>query len=166
MGTNTPPKGLNDVPADLRPPIQPVFQLYHLMVFLGVSLTFVTLFAGVKAIRGTLWNSRWLLQVLVLFVAVPHICNQAGWVAAELGRQPWIVYGMMKTSDGLSKTVPASLIVTSIALFTAVYAVLAFLFFYLLNKRIQIGPEDPNWPEPTETMPDREVHKPLLAGGA
>jgi cytochrome bd ubiquinol oxidase subunit I len=166
MGTSTPPKGLNDIPKELRPPVRPVFQLFHLMVFLGVFLTLVTLFAGVKAIRGTLWNSRWLLQLLVLCVAIPHICNQAGWVAAELGRQPWIVYGMMKTSDGLSKTVPGSLIATSIAMFAVVYGVLAFLFFYLLNKRIQTGPEDPHWPEPDETMPDRNVHKPILAGGA
>ena len=102
---------------------------------------------AVKAARGTLWESKWALTILVWSVFMPHMANQAGWFTAEIGRQPWIVYGLLRTSAGLSKVVTANQVLASLIMFFLLYALLAVLFFYLLNRRIQEGPEEPTWPE-------------------
>ena len=73
-------------------------------------------------------------------VLLPQIANQAGWFTAEMGRQPWVVYGLLRTSDALSKAVKAEQVLTSLILFTVVYATLFVLFLYLLNKKIRQGP--------------------------
>ncbi len=75
-------------------------------------------------------------------VLLPQIANQAGWFAAEMGRQPWVVYGLLRTSDALSKQVTADQIIFSLILFTLVYATLFVLFIYLMNKKIKHGPVD------------------------
>jgi cytochrome d ubiquinol oxidase subunit I len=91
--------------------------------------------------RGRLAESRWLLRLLVLSVLGPQLANQAGWFAAEMGRQPWIVYGLMRTSEGLSAVVKAEMVLASLVLFTLIYLLLLALFIYLLNDKIQHGPE-------------------------
>lgn len=146
-----PVEGLDKIPVNERPMVQPVFQLYHLMVGCGVAMALLMVVAAVKWRRGTLWTSRWCLQALVLAVVLPQIGNQAGWFTAEMGRQPWIVYHMLRTSEALSKTVKANLIFTSLVLFTLLYLLLGFLFFYLLNKRIKTGPEEIS--TPSDTLP-------------
>ncbi|MFZ4508545.1 MAG: cytochrome ubiquinol oxidase subunit I [Fimbriimonas sp.] len=140
-------KGLNDFPQEDQPNVQVVFQTFHLMVALGIGLTVLTLVAAVMVANGKLWTNRPMLTVLVWSVAIPQICNQAGWLTAELGRQPWIVYGIMRTDQGLSKVVNSQLVFSSLVLFGLLYLLLGVLFFYLLNKRIQTGPEEPTWPE-------------------
>ena len=137
-----PVEGLNSIPKNDQPMIQPVFQLYHLMVLCGIALFAVAFWGGFLWIRGALFQSKWFLKVLIYSVALPQIATQAGWFTAELGRQPWIVYGMMRTSAALSKAVKAGEILSSLILFTVIYLLLGALFFYLLNKRIQTGPED------------------------
>lgn len=74
-------------------------------------------------------------------VLLPQIANQIGWFSAEMGRQPWVVYGLLRTSDALSATVTANQVLFSLILFTAVYSLLFALFIYLLNKKIKHGPE-------------------------
>ena len=74
-------------------------------------------------------------------VLLPQIANQAGWFTAEMGRQPWVVYGLLRTSDALSATVKANEILTSLIMFTLVYATLFVLFLYMLNRKIKHGPE-------------------------
>jgi cytochrome d ubiquinol oxidase subunit I len=97
--------------------------------------------------RGWLFRTdvpliRALLWVYVFSVLGPQICNQAGWFTAELGRQPWIVYNLLRTSEGLSRAVQAEQVVFSIILFVLIYALLFASFIYLLNRKIQHGPED------------------------
>ena len=82
------------------------------------------------------------MSLFVFSILLPEIANQAGWFTAEMGRQPWVVYGLLRTSDGLSRKVTADQIVFSLILFTVVYALLFILFIYLLNKKIQHGPVD------------------------
>jgi cytochrome bd ubiquinol oxidase subunit I len=77
----------------------------------------------------------------MLSVLLPQIANQMGWYAAETGRQPWVVYGLLRTSDALSKAVTANQVLFSLILFTLVYTLLFILFLYLLNKKIQHGPD-------------------------
>jgi cytochrome d ubiquinol oxidase subunit I len=141
--TQKPVKGLNAFPPNERPPVNIVFQAYHIMVGIGVLLIAISFLGTFLWWRAKLFNHRWLLWVLVFSVLGPQIANQLGWIAAEVGRQPWIVYGLLKTSEGLSKAVTADQIVFSLILFGIIYLLLFALFIYLLNEKIQHGPEGP-----------------------
>jgi len=137
----TPVKGLNAFKKDERPvQVNAVFQVYHIMIAVGMALIALTLFASYKWWKGTLFETKWLMTIFVWSVLLPQIANQAGWFAAEMGRQPWVVYGLLRTSNALSKTVTANQIVFSLILFTLVYITLFILFLYLLNKKIKHGP--------------------------
>ncbi|MEQ8473782.1 MAG: cytochrome ubiquinol oxidase subunit I [Marinoscillum sp.] len=140
---NEPVIGLNHFPEKDRPgQVNAVFQFYHIMVAIGMTLIGLTLFGMYLWWRGKLFDHRWYLQVMVVAVLLPQIANQAGWFAAEMGRQPWVVYGLLRTSDALSKVVTANQVMFSLILFTVVYSLLFTLFIYLLNKKIKHGPED------------------------
>lgn len=139
----TPVKGLNAFPENERPTaLNSIFQFYHLMVSIGMALIGLTLFASFQWWRGKLFEQKWLLWVFVFAVALPQIANQVGWFAAEMGRQPWVVYGLLRTSDALSKVVTANQVLFSLIMFTMIYSLLLGLFIYLLNKKIQQGPYD------------------------
>ena len=138
---NEPVKGLNAFPEDERPKqINAIFQFYHMMVACGMSMIALTLFAVWQWRRNRLFETKWLMWIFVFSVILPQIANQAGWFAAEMGRQPWVVYGLLRTSDALSKTVTANQVLFSLILFTVVYVLLLLLFLYLLNKKIKHGP--------------------------
>ena len=134
--------GLNAFPVADRPKqVNFVFQTYHLMVAIGMTLVGLTLLASFLLWRKKLFGQRWLMRVFALSVLLPQIANQVGWYSAEVGRQPWVVYGLLRTSDGLSKAVNADQVWFSLILFSLVYTLLFVLFLYLLNKKIQHGPE-------------------------
>ncbi|MFZ5431986.1 MAG: cytochrome ubiquinol oxidase subunit I [Bacteroidota bacterium] len=138
-----PVTGLNAFPLEDRPgQVNAVFQFYHIMVAIGMFLIALTLFASFQWWRGRLFTYRWLLWIFVFSVLLPQIANQAGWFAAEMGRQPWVVYGLLRTSDALSKSVTANQVLFSLILFTLIYTLLLALFLYLLNKKIKHGPYD------------------------
>lgn len=139
----TPVRGLNSFPPDERPgQVNAVFQFYHIMVAIGMVLIGLSLLAAWLWRRGRLFEQRWLMRVFVWAVALPQIANQAGWFAAEMGRQPWVVYGLLRTDEAFSRTVTANQIMFSLILFTVAYLVLLALFLYLLTRKIQHGPED------------------------
>ncbi len=140
--TNTKVTGLNSFTEEDRPPVNIVFQAYHLMVAIGFTLIAISLLGIFFWLRGTLFKQRWMLWIFVFSVFLPQIANQVGWITAEVGRQPWIVYGLLKTSEGLSKAVEAGQVWFSLILFTVIYAGLFILFIYLLNEKIQHGPEE------------------------
>jgi cytochrome bd ubiquinol oxidase subunit I len=144
-----PVTGLDKIPEGDRPPVNVVFQMYHAMVAIGMGLIALSIFGLVQFLRGAIFEQRWLLGLLVLGVLGPQFANQLGWAAAEVGRQPWIVYGLLRTSDAFSKTVGAGPIVTSLILFAAVYALLFSVFIFLLNHKIQHGPEEADLPPTT-----------------
>lgn len=150
-----PVTGLHAFPQDERPgAVNAIFQFYHIMVALGILMIVVTLLASYLWWRGKLFSHRWLLWLLVVAVLFPQIANQTGWFAAEMGRQPWVVYGLLRTSDALSKSVNASHVLFSLIFFTVVYAVLFLLFLYLLDKKIRKGPFDETL-EASTTRKDR-----------
>jgi cytochrome d ubiquinol oxidase subunit I len=139
----TPITGLNAFKPDERPTqVNAIFQMYHIMIAIGITLIALTLYASWQWKRGKLFDKRWLMVVFAWAVFLPQIANQAGWFTAEMGRQPWVVYGLLKTSDALSRTVSANKIIFSLILFTLVYITLFILFLYLLNKKIKYGPVD------------------------
>jgi cytochrome bd ubiquinol oxidase subunit I len=125
-----------------RPPVNFTFQLFHLMVAVGFWMILVSALGFLYFWRGSLFEKRWLLWLLVWSVVGPQIANQAGWFAAEVGRQPWIVQGLLRTSEGLSAVVRANTVLAAILLFSAVYLLLFAVFVYLLNDKIQHGPDD------------------------
>ena len=112
------------------------------MVAIGMALIGLTLFASWAWWRGKLFDYPWLLRIFVWAVLLPQIANQVGWFAAEMGRQPWVVYGHLRTSDALSKVVTANQVLFSLILFFIIYSLLFALFIYLLNKKIKHGPDD------------------------
>lgn len=140
--TNTKVTGLNSFKEEDRPPVNIVFQSYHLMVAIGFALIAISLLGIFFWWRGTLFRQRWLLWIFVFSVLLPQIANQIGWITAEVGRQPWIVYGLLRTSEGLSKAVEAGQVWFSLILFTLIYIGLFILFIYLLNEKIKHGPEN------------------------
>jgi cytochrome d ubiquinol oxidase subunit I len=125
-----------------RPPVNFTFQLFHLMVAVGFWMILISALGFLYFWRGSLFEKRWLLWLLVLSVLGPEVANQAGWFAAEVGRQPWIVQGLLRTPEGLSAVVKAGTVLTAILLFSAVYLLLFAVFVYLLNDKIQHGPDD------------------------
>jgi cytochrome d ubiquinol oxidase subunit I len=139
---SAPVTGLREfAPAD-RPPVQPVFQSYHLMVGVGMALIGLAALGLFFSWRKTLESKRWLLWAFVLSVLGPQVGNQLGWFSAEVGRQPWIVQGLLRTSDGWSPSVGAGEVLFSIVLFSTIYLLLFALFIYLLNHKIQHGPAE------------------------
>jgi cytochrome d ubiquinol oxidase subunit I len=123
-----------------RPPVNIVFQSFHLMVGIGFLLIIVAVLGTLFWWRGRLFQTRWLLWVFVFSVLGPQFANQLGWLSAEVGRQPWIVYNLLRTSDALSNVVSANQVIASLVMFGLIYLFLLALFIYLLNEKIQHGP--------------------------
>ena len=96
--------------------------------------------------RGRLFRQRWLLWVFVVAVIGPYLANQAGWVSAEVGRQPWVVYGLLRTSDAVSTVVPAEQVLISLVAFSLVYLALFAVWIYVVNEKIRHGPPAPDRP--------------------
>ncbi len=140
--SETPLTGLNAFEEGDRPPVNIVFQAYHLMVGIGILLILIAAVSGIMWATGKLWNARWLLWILVFSVLLPQAANQLGWITAEVGRQPWIVYNLLRTKDAVSPIVTVGEVWFSILLFGAIYSLLFVLFIFLLNEKIQHGPED------------------------
>jgi cytochrome d ubiquinol oxidase subunit I len=134
--------GLNNYAPEDRPPVQASFLFFHGMVAIGFALIAIAALGCFYFHRGTLPERRWLLWILVFSVLGPQIANQLGWFAAEVGRQPWIVYHVMRTPAGLSAVVKANVVLASLILFTFIYFLLFAVFIYLLNDKIQHGPDD------------------------
>jgi cytochrome bd ubiquinol oxidase subunit I len=150
--TAAPVTGLDQYPVEDRPgQVNAVFQFYHIMVAIGMFLIALTLYASFLLWRGKLYDKRWLLHIFVWSVLLPQIGNQVGWFAAEMGRQPWIVYKLLRTSDALSKSVTANQILFAIILFTVVYIILFALFIYLMNKKIVHGIDEHDTQEQLQT---------------
>ena len=135
--------GLNSFPEEDRPSqINAVFQFYHIMIAIGMLLIGLTLYASFLWWRGKLFETKWLLWIFSFSVILPQIANQVGWFAAEMGRQPWVVYGHLRTNEAFSQEVSSHQIVFSLIMFTVVYALLLVLFIYMVNKKIKHGPYD------------------------
>jgi cytochrome d ubiquinol oxidase subunit I len=185
--------GLDKVPRHLWPPVGVPFATYHLMVALGMFFIGLTLCAWFLYWRGKLFTLRPFLWVVAISVLGPFIANECGWVAAEVGRQPWVVHpsvirdasgqpqfdaaGMIQyrmeegllTSKGVSPSVRGGDVLASIVLFGVIYALLFWIWLYVLNDKIQKGPKPvvlkphsggTGWLESTA---DRTLHRDSLS---
>lgn len=130
-------KGLKDFPAQERPPVLITFASFKIMVGLGFYFALATLVGWF--LRNRLLESRWYLKLMLFSIPLPYIAAELGWTLAEVGRQPWIVYGLMKTADGVSP-VAASQVAVSLAAFILVYGLLGSVGYYLIIRHIKRGP--------------------------
>jgi cytochrome bd ubiquinol oxidase subunit I len=134
-------RGLDAFPQDQWPQnIALLYYSYHIMVGLGTIFIAMMVVATLLLWLGKLFSARWMLWILLLALPFPYIANTAGWMTAELGRQPWLVYGLMRTADGYSKTVSAGNGMFTLLGFFGMYTVLGILFLFLVRREIEQGP--------------------------
>lgn len=162
---NKPVIGLDKIPREYWPPVMKTFLSFHLMVGLGIYFIGLTLLASFLRLRGRLFEQRWLMWVFVVSVLGPFIANEAGWVTAEVGRQPWIVHpnvvrdavgeplldsaGMVQynlaeglmTRNAVSEAINGEKVLVSILMFSLIYGLLFWIWLYVLNDKIQKGPK-------------------------
>jgi cytochrome d ubiquinol oxidase subunit I len=135
--------GLDDYPSNIWPDnIELLYYSFHLMITLGAIFMVLMTYASFQNWRGRLESSTWLLWVLMLAFPFPYIANTLGWMTAELGRQPWLVYGVFQTRDGYSKVVSSGNTIFTLIGFIGLYFVLGLLFVFLEGREIGRGPDE------------------------
>jgi cytochrome d ubiquinol oxidase subunit I len=140
-------KGLDAFPPDQWPDSIPLlFYTYHIMAGLGTLFVGALTIVGYLLWRDTLWQTRWALWMLLLATPFPFVANTAGWMTTELGRQPWLAYGLLRTSEGVSPLVSSGNVLFSFIGFAGMYTLLSILWLTVMVQEIGRGPE-----QPTET---------------
>jgi cytochrome d ubiquinol oxidase subunit I len=135
--------GLNEYPKEDWPDnVELLYYSFHLMITLGTIFIILMAFATLQNWRGRLESSTALLWVLMLAFPFPYLANTLGWMTAELGRQPWLIHGLLRTSDGYSKVVNNGDIVFTLIGFVGLYFVLGLLFLFLIGREISRGPDN------------------------
>jgi len=138
-------EGLDQIPRDQWPSTLPLlFYSYHIMAGLGTYFVALMALAAWLLWRGKLYESRWILWPILLSFPLPYIANTAGWMCAEIGRQPWLVYGLIRTSEGYSKHIGAGTSLFTLLGFLGMYSLLSILWIVLLYNFIQEGPQAPD----------------------
>jgi cytochrome d ubiquinol oxidase subunit I len=133
--------GLDQIPPDQWPsPLPLLYFSYHIMAGLGTYFVALMLVAVFLLWRGKLYSTSWVLWLLMLSFPLPYVANTAGWMTAEIGRQPWVVYGLIRVSEGYSKNVSAGNGLFTLLGFMGVYVVLSVLFIVLVYRAISEGP--------------------------
>ncbi|MDD2734655.1 MAG: cytochrome ubiquinol oxidase subunit I [Desulfuromonadaceae bacterium] len=134
-------RGLKDYPKEMRPPVTPVFLSFRLMVGLGFFMIFSSLVGLVLSRKDNFTDNRLFLTIMVFAIPAPYLAQQLGWLVAELGRQPWIVYGVLKTADAVSKSITSTQVILSLLGFTVLYGMLGAIDIFLLVKYAKKGPD-------------------------
>ena len=141
MDPNAKVTGLDAFPETERPPVFLPFASYHAMILLGMLFIAISL-AGIWLLASQrIWTARWYLKTLLFAIPLPLLANEFGWIAAEVGRQPWAVYRVLRTADAASTVVPAGNILATLALFVIVYALIAAAGLRVILRIIREGPE-------------------------
>ncbi|MFI7680088.1 cytochrome ubiquinol oxidase subunit I [Actinophytocola sp. NPDC049390] len=145
-------EGINDIqaqqerlhgPADYRPNIPVTYWTFRLMIGFGALMALLSVI-GLWAFRGARTpRSRWFYRAAIAAIALPTLANSAGWIFTEMGRQPWAVFGIMTTQEGVSPTVSSGTVLTSLIVFTVLYGVLAAVDGLLMYRYAKAGPPDP-----------------------
>ncbi len=147
--------GLDAFPEDEWPNVPLVFHVYHLMINLGMLFIAIGgLATGLWVWKRKLWDQRWMLWVLVSTIVLTQIATLSGWWTAEFGRQPWIVWQVLRTEDAFSPKVTWAQVAFSVGMFVVLYIVVFAVFLTLLNRKIKEGPPPPPDDEETQSLPD------------
>jgi len=154
-------KGLDQIPRDQWPTTLPLlFYSYHIMAGLGTYFVLLMIVAAFLLWRGKLYSTSWILWPILLSFPLPYIANIAGWMTAEIGRQPWIVYGLMRTAQGYSTHVSAANSLFTLLGFLGLYSLLSVLWIVVVYRIIEIGPgpvDPPTGPRTSKPDPAREL---------
>jgi cytochrome bd ubiquinol oxidase subunit I len=135
-------KGLDAFPEKNWPDNIPLlYYSYHVMVGLGTIFIAIMVLAAFLLWRGRLYSSRWMLWILMLAIPFPFIANTAGWFTAELGRQPWLAYGLFRTSEGVSPQVSSGSVLFTLIGFAGMYLIMGLLYIVLMVREVDHGPE-------------------------
>jgi cytochrome d ubiquinol oxidase subunit I len=137
-------KGLNAFPKEDWPPLALTFFPFHLMVALGMYFIALTAFGMFLLWRKRLFENRLFLKLALWSIPLPFITNELGWISAEVGRQPWVVYHVLRTQDAISTSVPVGQVVFSIIMFVLIYILLFAVWLFLIRREIVHGPEEAN----------------------
>ncbi len=154
--------GLNSVPPADRPPVQIVFQSWHLMIAVGILLVLITLVGLYLWWRKRLERSRWYLRLLQYAIPLPIVATTLGWMTAEIGRQPWVVQGQLRTTDAVSSTVSTGQVATTLAIFIVLYGVLFYFWLAVVRRIVRRGPDE-IVSEPVAVQP--ALSRPVVDGG-
>ncbi len=138
----TPVPGLNEFPKDEWPNVPVLFQVYHLMIAMWGAMAICVCLGFYFWKKKKIEKAKWTLRALVISILFPQIANQAGWFTAEMGRQPWLVYKLLRTQQGVSPSIQAHQVFSSIMMFIIIYILLFILFIYLLDQKIKHGPDE------------------------
>ncbi len=133
--------GLRDIPRNERPPVLPTFVGFRTMVGLGTLFILLTIYGWFK--RNSLTEHPFYLKIMLFAIPLPYIAMEMGWIVSEVGRQPWIVYGLMRTAEAVSP-ISTTQVFTSLVGFILVYGLLGAVGFYLMAKTVKQGPEAAN----------------------
>jgi cytochrome d ubiquinol oxidase subunit I len=148
-------QGLEAFPEDDWAPVNLVFQVYHLMIDLGMLFMLVSVLAvGLWIWKRRIWQARWMLWVLVSTIFLTQLATQAGWWTAEFGRQPWVVWQELRTDGAESPLVGTGQVAFSIGMFVVLYALLLGIFLWLLDRQIKAGPPEELDAEEIDSLPD------------
>jgi cytochrome d ubiquinol oxidase subunit I len=148
-------QGLRSFPSDAWAPINLVFQVYHIMISLGGLFIAIGLLGVLFAVwKERIWRTRWVLWLFVISILLTELATLSGWWTAEFGRQPWIVWNLLLTADAVSPNLSGGQVFMSVLMFVGLYALLFILFLFLLNEKIQHGPESLHDEIPATSLPD------------
>ncbi|MEN3044873.1 MAG: cytochrome ubiquinol oxidase subunit I [Candidatus Hydrothermales bacterium] len=134
-------KGLKDFPSDERPPVILPFYSYHIMIYLGIYFILLSLVGIFLFLKKKIYDTKWYLKILLYSIPLPYFANEFGWIAAEVGRQPWAVYKVLKTKDAISPSVSAPQVLFSLIMLSLIYLFLLIIFIYLIKKIVKKGIE-------------------------
>jgi cytochrome d ubiquinol oxidase subunit I len=133
-------RGLKEFPREDRPNVWLLFWSFRIMVAIGFILLFIMIWAGLLWLRGSLYESRAFLRALFIVHPLGFIATELGWVTTEVGRQPWLVYNLMRTGEGVSPIAPGN-VIWSLSLFLIVFSLILLAYFYYILKTLRLGPD-------------------------
>lgn len=125
--------------ANYIPPVRTTYWSFRIMVYAGVLMVVLSLYGTVQVMRNRVEGSRRYLRWMIPAILLPYIANSTGWIMTEVGRQPWLVFGLQRTEDGVSPTVSTGMVLTSLIGFTAIYGILAAVLVYLIIRLVRKG---------------------------
>jgi cytochrome d ubiquinol oxidase subunit I len=148
--------GLKSVPPDQRPPVKPVFFAFRIMVGIGLLMIAIGLSGAFLWWRGKLTTTRWYLGIVQYGWWLGFVAVLSGWITTEVGRQPWIAYGILRTADAISPVSAAS-VLTTLILFVIVYGIVFTMGIYYINRLIEHGPQGRAVEPPSTGLPGRPL---------
>jgi cytochrome d ubiquinol oxidase subunit I len=154
-------KGLKEWPADQRPPVGPPFFAFRIMVGIGVIMLIVVIAGQVLRLRGRLWESVWFLQLCQWTAPLGFIAVIAGWITTEVGRQPWTVYGVLRTADSVSPSLTGANVAWSLAFYIVVYLIMFPTGIAFMAGLVRRGPQQPELEAPLDQIESGLPHEPF-----